>query len=335
MPKNKSADIINQKKMVKNFEQNNERNFERGTMDKVRVGIIGVGYLGTQHARILSYLEEAELKGVADIDFKKAMEIGNRHGVQYYQNYEDLLDEIDAAIVATPTSEHFSISMRLLKEGKSVLVEKPITETVDQGEELVAMAAKNGLILQVGHLERFNPAVEAIENMISEPKFVEVQRLGSFSARSLDIDVVLDLMIHDLDIILALIKDEVKSIRSSGIHVLSEKIDIANARLEFRSGCVATLTASRVHQGKVRKLRIFEPTIYYSIDYIDQEVKIFPLDNRQTEIKTLKIEKEEPLKKELKNFFRSIREGKTRKVSGEEGLRALKLAYKVLEEAET
>jgi predicted dehydrogenase len=303
--------------------------------DKVKVGIIGVGYLGIQHARIISYLEEAELRAVADIDFKKALEIGNRHGVKYFQNYEDMLDEIDAGIVSTPTSEHFQISMNLLKNGKHVLVEKPITETIEQAEQLVDLAKKNGLILQVGHLERFNPAVEAVENMISEPKFIEVQRLGSFSARSLDVDVVLDLMIHDLDIILALIKDEVGVIRSSGIHVLSEKIDIANARLEFKSGCVATLTASRVHQGKVRKLRIFEPTSYYSIDYIDQEVKVFPLSGRQTDIKTLKIKKEEPLKKELENFLRCQAEGRPGKVSGEEGLRALRLAYDVLKEVET
>lgn len=304
-------------------------------MDKVKVGIIGVGYLGMQHARIISYLEEAELKAVADMDFKRALEIGNRHGVNYYQNYEDMLDEIDVGIVATPTSEHFHISMNLLKHGKPVLVEKPITETIEQAEQLVDMAKTKGLVLQVGHLERFNPAVEAVENMISDPKFIEVQRLGSFSARSLDVDVVLDLMIHDLDIILALIKDEVNVIRASGIHVLSEKIDIANARLEFRGGCVATLTASRVHQGKVRKLRIFEPTSYYSIDYIDQEVKIFPLSGRQTDIKTLKIKKEEPLKKELENFLRCQAEGKSGKVSGEEALRALRLAYAVLKEIET
>lgn len=304
-------------------------------MDKVKVGIIGVGYLGMQHARIISYLEEAELKAVADMDFKRALEIGNRHGVNYYQNYEDMLDEIDVGIVATPTSEHFHISMNLLKHGKPVLVEKPITETIEQAEQLVDMAKTKGLVLQVGHLERFNPAVEAVENMISDPKFIEVQRLGSFSARSLDVDVVLDLMIHDLDIILALIKDDVNVIRASGIHVLSEKIDIANARLEFRGGCVATLTASRVHQGKVRKLRIFEPTSYYSIDYIDQEVKIFPLSGRQTDIKTLKIKKEEPLKKELENFLRCQAEGKSGKVSGEEALRALRLAYAVLKEIET
>jgi predicted dehydrogenase len=302
-------------------------------MEKVRVGIVGVGYLGVQHARILSYLEEAELKAVADVDFKKAVEIGNRHGVGYCQNYEEMLDEIDAAIVATPTIEHFPISLDLLRNGKSVLVEKPISDSIEHGERLVAEAKANGLVFQVGHLERFNPAVEAVETMIREPKFIEVQRLGSFSSRSLDIDVVLDLMIHDLDIIAALIKDEVSVIRASGIHVLSEKIDIATARLEFKSGCVATLTASRVHQGKVRKLRIFEPTVYYSVDYIDQEVKVFPLDRSQTDIKTLRIQKEEPLKRELKNFLDCVRLGKTSKVSGEEGLRALRLAYGVLKEA--
>ena len=304
-------------------------------MDKVRIGIIGVGYLGTQHARILSYLEGAELKGVADIDLKKSMIIGNRHGVSYHQNFVDMLDEIDAAIVAAPTSEHYSITEKLLKEGKSVLVEKPMTDTVEQAEELVDLAKQNQLVFQVGHLERFNPAVEALQDLISEPKFIEVQRLGSFSARSLDTNVVLDLMIHDLDIILDLIQDDVKVIRSSGIHVLSEKFDIANARLEFESGCVATLTASRVHQGKVRNLRIFEPTAYYSIDYIDQAVRVFPLNGRQTDIKDLKITKEEPLKKELQNFIQCIGDGKTRKVSGAEGLRALRLAHKVLAEIET
>jgi predicted dehydrogenase len=303
-------------------------------MNKIRLGIIGVGYLGTQHARILSYLEEADLRGVADVVVKKALEIGNRHGVPYFQDYRPMLDDIEAAIVATPTSEHYAVSLQLLKEGKHVLVEKPITETVEQGQELVDLAERNGLVFQVGHLERFNPAVEAVENMISEPKFIEVQRLGSFSARSLDIDVILDLMIHDLDIIRSLIKDEVKTIRSSGIHVLSDKIDIANARLEFRSGCIATLTASRVHQGKVRKLRIFEPTSYYSIDYINQDVKIFPLHGGPAEVKTLKIQKEEPLKKELQNFLRCVNEGRGGKVSGQEGLEALKLARAVLKEAE-
>jgi predicted dehydrogenase len=304
-------------------------------MAKKRVGIIGVGYLGTQHARILSYLEEADFKAVADIDKNKAMVIGNRHRVPYYENFEDMLEDIDVGIVATTTNEHFSIAKTLLLKGKSVLVEKPITETVEHGEELVDLAKKKGLILQVGHLERFNPAVEKLKDLITEPKFIEVQRLGSFSARSLDTNVVLDLMIHDLDIILDLINDTVDIIRSSGIHVLSEKFDIANARLEFKSGCVATLTASRVHQGKVRNLRIFESTSYYSIDYIDQEIKVFPLNGRQTDIKSLEIKKEEPLKKELINFFKCVEDGKQRKVSGNEGVRALKLAHRVLAEIET
>jgi len=304
-------------------------------MAKKRVGIIGVGYLGTQHARILSYLEEADLKAVADIDKNKAMVIGNRHRVPYYENFEDMLDDIDVGIVSATTNEHFSITKKLLQEGKSVLVEKPITDTVEHGEELVDLAKKKGLILQVGHLERFNPAVERLKNLITEPKFIEVQRLGSFSARSLDTNVVLDLMIHDLDIILDLINDTVEVIRSSAIHVLSEKFDIANARLEFKSGCVATLTASRVHQGKVRNLRIFEPTSYYSVDYIDQEIKVFPLNGRQADIKSLEIKKEEPLKKELINFFKCLNDGKQRKVSGAEGVRALKLAHRVLAEIET
>ncbi len=302
-------------------------------MSAVRVGIVGVGYLGTQHARILSYLEEAELKAVADVDFEKALQIGNRHGVKYYQDYKDMLDDIDAAVVAADTRAHYEVAAKLLERGKHVLVEKPITETIEQGEALIEAARRKNLILQVGHLERFNPAVEAVATLISDPKFIEVQRLGSFSARSLDIDVVLDLMVHDLDIILSLLKDEVVAIKSSGIHVLSEKIDIANARLEFKSGCVATLTASRVHQGKVRKLRIFEPTAYYSVDYIDQEVKVFPLDRKQTDIKTVKIQKEEPLRKELRNFLESIHSGTNTKVTGEEGLRALRLAHQVIKEA--
>jgi predicted dehydrogenase len=199
----------------------------------------------------------------------------------------------------------------------------------------VRLAQTRGLILQVGHVERFNPVLKYLEQVAAEPRFIEVHRLSPHPGRSTDIGVVLDLMIHDLDIILALIKDEVDIIRSSGIHVLSDKIDIANARIEFKGGCVATLTASRVHQGKVRKLRVFEPTSYYSIDYIDQELKVFPLSGRQTDIKTFKIKKEEPLKKEIENFLRCLAEGKLGKVSGEEGLRALRLAHAVLREIET
>lgn len=217
--------------------------------------------------------------------------------------------------------------------GKLFLLKKPITETVEQGEKLVQIAKEKNIILQVGHLERFNPAVEELEKIVTEPKFIEVQRLGSFSARSLDIDVILDLMIHDLDIILALVKDEVKVIKATGTHVLTDKIDIANARLEFNSGCVANVTASRVHHGKIRKLRVFQPNVYFSVDYIDQEVKVFSLDGEKINTQTLKIKKEEPLKKELDNFLQGVMGKKKIKVTGEEGLTALKLAYQVLKEA--
>ena len=309
-------------------------------MDKVKVGIIGVGYLGMQHARITSYLEEAELTAVADIDFKKALEIGNRHGVKYYQNFEDMLDEIDAGIVATPTSDHFRISMDLLRRGKHVLVEKPITETIEQAEQLVDMARRNGLILQVGHLERFNPAVEAVGTMISDPKFIEVQRLGSFSARSLDVDVVLDLMIHDLDIILDLIKDEVSVIRSSGIHVLSDKVDIANARLEFKNGTVANLTASRVSLGEpVRKIRIFQPESYISLDYSKKEMAVFTLgpgseDDPMSRIRIeqVPIDDEDALRTELAAFAQAVQTRETPAVTGADGRRALHAAMQVHEE---
>jgi len=303
--------------------------------DRVKIAVIGVGYLGTQHTRILSYLENAELVGVVDIDYDKAMQIGNRHGVKYFRDYREVIDLIDAAVVATPTSEHYSIAKDLIMQGKAVLVEKPITETVEQGEKLVKIAKEKNIILQVGHLERFNPAVEELEKVVTEPKFIEVQRLGSFSARSLDIDVILDLMIHDLDIILALVKDEVKIIKATGTHVLTDKIDIANARLEFKSGCVANITASRVHHGKIRKLRVFQPNVYFSVDYIDQEVKVFSLDGEKINTQTLRVKKEEPLKKELENFLQGVIGKKKIKVTGEEGLTALRLAYQVLKEAQS
>jgi len=221
----------------------------------------------------------------------------------------------------------------LLRHGKHVLVEKPITETVAQAEQLVAEAKSKGLVFQVGHLERFNPAVEAVENMISDPKFIEVQRLGSFSARSLDVDVVLDLMIHDLDIILALIKDEVGIIRSSGIHVLSEKNRHRQRRLEFKSGCVATLTASRVHQGKVRKLRIFEPTAYYSIRLHRPGGQGFPPERPADGHQNLqRSKKEEPLKKEIDNFLTCINEGRRARSAGRRACAPCAWAHAVLKE---
>jgi len=302
---------------------------------RLRCAVIGGGYLGRFHAQKYAGLARCEFVGVVDPDAAARARLAAELGVATFADHRELPGRVDAVSVATPTVTHCAVTSELLAAGIHVLVEKPIAAAAAEATAMIELARRHRRVLQVGHLERFNPAVEAVETIISDPRFLEVQRLGSFSARSLDVNVVLDLMIHDLDIILALIKDEVAVIRSSGIHVLSEKIDIANARLEFKSGCVATLTASRVHQGKVRKLRIFEPTSYYSIDYIDQEVKIFPLSGRQTDIKTMRIQKEEPLKKELQNFCACIAEGRAGKVSGEEGLRALRLAYDVLRQIET
>lgn len=299
----------------------------------INIAVVGAGAFGRQHARVLRALPQANLVAIVDTDAARAENAAREFGCQALTDFRELEGRVSAVTLAVPTAQHAEVGVALLESGLDVLVEKPIAADLASADALIAAAQNHGRILQVGHLERFNPAVEAVETMLREPRFIEVQRLGSFSSRSLDIDVVLDLMIHDLDIIMALIKDEVSAIRSSGIHVLSDKIDIANARLEFKGGCVATLTASRVHQGKVRKLRIFEPTVYYSIDYIDQEVVVFPLD-RRTDIRTLRIQKEEPLKKELRNFLNCIRLGQVTKVTGEEGVRALRLAHSVLREAE-
>lgn len=303
-------------------------------MDKLKVGVIGVGHLGRHHARIYSELEDCDLYGVVDIDPKQRDEIAEAYNTKAFADYRELIGHVDAVSVAVPTILHYQISKDLVGQGIDLLVEKPMTSTLAQAWELLDLSHQHKVILQIGHLERFNSAVLTLEKYVNNPRYIESNRISPFIERGVDVDVVLDLMIHDIDIILSIVKSKIKKIEAVGVPVISPKIDIANARLEFESGCVATLTASRVHQGKVRKLRIFEPTSYYSIDYIDQETKVFPLNGRQMDVKTLKIKKEEPLKKELQNFFKCVKDGKTRKVTGDEGLRALKLAYRVLEETE-
>lgn len=297
-----------------------------------RIGVIGVGYLGSQHARILSSISECKLSCVVDIDKEKADRVAKEYKTVPVYKWEDAIPLIDSAVVATPTSTHFEISKGLIESGKNLLVEKPITEKIEEAEELVEYARRAGVVFQVGHVERFNPALIEARRIIKNPRFIEVHRLGTFSYRSIDIDVVLDLMIHDIDIVLDIVQSEPLEIKSAGARVLTSKIDIANARLEFESGCVANLTASRVYGKKVRKLRVFQPFKYISIDYKDQEVKIYSLEDFFIKEELLRIEKAEPLKLELLNFIKSI-DGKDGKgVTGEEGLKALKLACKILEE---
>lgn len=297
-----------------------------------RIGVIGVGYLGSQHARILSSFPECKLSCVVDIDKEKAERVAKEYNTIPLYNWKDAIPLIDSAVVATPTSTHFEISKGLMEKGKHVLVEKPITEKIEEAEELVSFAKKTGIVFHVGHVERFNPALNEAKKIMKNPRFIEVHRLGTFSHRSIDIDVVLDLMIHDIDIVLDIVKSEPLEIKSAGAKVLTSKIDIANARIEFESGCVANLTASRVYGKKVRKLRVFQPFKYISIDYKEQEVKVYSLEDFSIKEEVLQVQKVEPLKIELLNFLSSINGKDGKGVSGEEGLKALKLAYKILEE---
>lgn len=310
---------------------------------KTRVGVIGVGYHGQHHARIFSEMEGVELVGVVDTDLKRAQEIGEKTGSVAFDNPNELLGLVDAVSIAAPTVYHHKIALAFLKKGVDILVEKPMTVTLDEADDLIREARKNKLILQVGHIERFNGAVKTLLGLIKEPLFIESHRLGPFIDRSTDVDVVLDLMIHDIDIILSLVGTAVKRISAVGVPVITQKIDIANARIEFKSGCVADVTASRVSKEKQRKLRIFQPDTYISLDYGKQEISVFKKGLTQkgdTLIpdviqEVLTVEWEEPLKAQLAAFIESVKTRKKPVVSGEEGREALKIALQVLSKLKT
>jgi predicted dehydrogenase len=241
----------------------------------VRVGVVGVGYVGQHHARIYSELPGVELIGVVDIDEARLQELGTRHRIQLCRDYRDLLGTVDAVSVAVPTLLHYPIAKEFLECGVDVLVEKPIARSLAQADELVEIAKADDRIFQVGHIERFNGAVKALEDIVRSPGFIECHRLGPFAHRNTDVDVVLDLMIHDIDIILNLIKSPVIAVTAVGVPVISDQVDIANARLQFESGCVANLTASRVSVERVRRIRIFQRDTFISLDYSQQEITIY------------------------------------------------------------
>ncbi len=301
----------------------------------LRVGVIGVGHLGRHHARIYSGLEGVELVGVADIVPGRADEIGGEYGAVATGDYRTLIGRVDAVSIAVPTEEHTRIGRDCLTAGLDVLVEKPIATTTGDARSLIDCAREHGRVLQVGHVERFNPVVEAAREVATSPQFFEVHRLSVFSMRSLDIDVVLDLMIHDIDIVLSLVPSNVAEIRAVGIPVLSDKADIANVRLEFENGCVANLTASRVSTDKVRKLRFFQPHNYVSLDYATQEGSLLSLDGGQIHHQRLIPEKREPLKVQLEAFVGAVGDRQAPRVSGEDGLRALDVALAVNREMES
>jgi predicted dehydrogenase len=300
-------------------------------LTKIRAGVVGAGSFGRHHLRILSQSPGAELVGVVDNDSQRAAAAATQYGCQAYASVADLAGKIDAAVVAVPTSAHADVGCALLESGIDVLVEKPIAADIASARRLVDNASRTGRILQVGHLERLNPAITALTTIVTLPLFFEIHRLSLFSPRSLDVDVVLDLMIHDLDIVLHLVGAMPEEIRAAGISILSDKVDIANVRLAFPGGCIANLTASRVSTERVRKLRLFQPHQYVSLDYQKQEAVAFTVSGgQQIGFQPLTVPKDEPLRLEIESFLEAVRNRSRPAVSGEEGLRALDIGLAIL-----
>jgi predicted dehydrogenase len=294
-----------------------------------KVAVIGVGHLGKQHARIYSEMEGIELVGVVDINKSRSEEVAMTYHTQAYTDYRDIFDKVDAVSLSVPTSDHARVGIELLERGIDVLIEKPIASTSAEAQALIDAAARSSRLLQVGHVERFNPVVKLAREAATRPQFFEIHRLAAFSPRSLDIDVVLDLMIHDLDIVLSLVSAPVREVRAVGIPVLSQRADIANARVEFEDGCVANFTASRVSLEKIRKLRFFQPHDYISVDYSSQTGTMVSLRMGRVQQRKLDPVNEEPLKVELAAFVECVATRRSPAVSGQDGLRALELAMRI------
>lgn len=307
---------------------------------KIRVGVIGVGHVGQHHARIYREIPGVELVGIADSNPAQLQELCGMLEVPAFANYRELFGHVDGVSVAVPTHLHTGITRECLARGIDVLVEKPLAETLAEAEQLTQLAKEEGRILQVGHVERFNGAVRALRGIVKTPGFIECHRLSPFPQRGTDVDVILDLMIHDIDVILSLVKSPVIQVNAVGVPVLTDRTDIANARLEFASGCVANVTASRVSLDRVRKIRIFEPDIYISLDYANQEIithRRLPGDKLSHPPQPPRIireevavEKEEPLRLQLASFVGSVRERTRPQVSGEEAVEALRVASQIL-----
>ncbi|HKA37464.1 MAG TPA: Gfo/Idh/MocA family oxidoreductase [Thermoanaerobaculia bacterium] len=300
----------------------------------VRLAVIGVGHLGRHHARVAASLPGVEVAGVLDHHNGRAEDVAREFGLKTLADLAAVASVAEAAVVATPTVSHAEIASELLEKGVDVLVEKPMTASLEEADGLVALARAKGRILAVGHIERHNPAVEAAMTLAPSPVFVEVDRLGSFTRRSLDVDVVLDLMIHDLQIVQSLARRPVEEIRAAGLAVLTPLVDIANARIAFQGGCVANLTASRVSARKVRKLRVFAPSLYLSVDMQARAVSAFRLSRGGSEpeiaFEQVAVAPEEPLARELADFAASVRSRRPPLVDGAAGRAALALAIDVL-----
>ena len=307
--------------------------------DALRLAVIGVGHLGRHHARILSTMEGVTLSAVVDTLPERAAEIASASNTRALTDYRDLIGEVDAVVVAVPTELHAEVAVPFLDKGTPVLVEKPMSRSLADADRMLAAARASGAMIAVGHTERHNPAVAVALRLVSAPRFIEVHRLSAFPDRSLDIDVVFDLMIHDLDVILAIVKSEVTSIEAVGVPVLTPKYDIANVRLRFASGCIANITASRISKDRVRKIRFFQPDAYLSVDYASQEVEGWRLVRKEPrpDIQggAIPVERDEPLRRELADFVRAVRDRSAPLVDGEEGRRALVLAAEIADKMES
>lgn len=305
---------------------------------RTRCAVVGVGHLGRFHAEKYARIAEAELVAVVDVDEARAREIAGKHGCEALTEHRALAGRVDAASVSVPTVAHHEVARDLLAEGIDVLVEKPITRTLAEADDLVRLAADRGAILQVGHVERFNQALVALGSRIHSPRFIESHRLSAFTGRATDVDVVLDLMIHDLDIIATLVQSDLATVEAVGVPILSEQADIANARVKFANGCIANITASRVSMNPVRKIRLFQPDAYISIDFQSNRIQIFRLDRSgpQPEIagEEIDIEKGDALEAEIRAFVDCVRTRERPLVSGVEGRTALAMAERVREALE-
>lgn len=298
-------------------------------MNKLRVGVVGVGHIGKNHARLYAELSGAQFTAIYDTDVARAREYSDEFGVTAAASLEEFAEKVDAASIATPTNTHFEIGRELLARGKHLLIEKPITENTAHASELAALAAERRLVLQVGHVERFNPVLSALENRLTNPRFIEAHRLSPYPNRSTEIGVVLDLMIHDLEIILHLVRSPVQTIDAVGVPVLSRGEDIANARLRFENGCVANITSSRISPEQMRKIRVFQENAYLSLDYQNQSGEMYRRTEAGLTREEVAIEREEPLKRELASFLECAATGRTPKVSGFQATAALELAVEI------
>ncbi|HEY4283370.1 MAG TPA: Gfo/Idh/MocA family oxidoreductase, partial [Chthoniobacterales bacterium] len=299
---------------------------------KLRVGVVGVGHIGSNHARLYAEIPSAEFAAVYDIDSSKAAAVARKYNVKAAESVWEFGDMVEAASVATPTTTHYDVARSLLQCGKHILIEKPITESPREASELATMASAKNLILQVGHVERFNPVLRALEERMTNPRFIEAHRLSPYPERSTDIGVVLDLMIHDLEVILHLVRSPVQSIDAIGVPVLSKSEDIANARLRFENGCIANITSSRISFERMRKIRVFQQDAYLSLDYQNQTGEIYRRALGRITRDKVEVEREEPLKRELASFIECATTGREPRVSGFQATAALELAIKITEQ---